>query len=304
VASAVLLRGGRRLYLVAPGGAVLREVEIGTDVATASRSMAEAWAGAGLSALRRLRDEAPAGTTIGSADPELRRHAQELGWPVEVITGVQSRPARAAVPARPIGQERAWALARARREMLRAAADPEQQLIALAREEERTERSLDREVGAATAWISEGAPPLKEHAEEWAEFREQFARHHAELLARVERSARTVVPNLSEVVGARTAARLVAAANGRASLARMSAGRLQLLGSRRRPGPHGPRFGVLFGALRSFEIPPTRSAAFARSLAALAAIAVRTDASTGRSIGAELVQRRDRRLARLRREGR
>ncbi|MCI4318823.1 MAG: hypothetical protein L3K23_01655 [Thermoplasmata archaeon] len=303
MASAVLLRGGRRLYLIGPAGAVLREMEIGTDVATGADSLAETWAGEGLAALGRLREGAPSGISVASPDPVLRQRAMEMGWPVEVVAGTLARAARSALPPRPVVQERAWTLARARREILRLAADPEQQLIAFAREEERTQRSLDREVGAATAWITEGAASLKQHAQEWTSFREHFSRHHFDLLGLVERSARSVVPNLCEVVGPRTAARLVAAANGRASLARMSAGRLQLLGARRRPGLHGPRYGVLYGALLSFDVPPARLAAFARSLAALASIAVRADASTGRSIAPELVRRRERRLARLRREG-
>jgi nucleolar protein 56 len=304
VAGAVLVRGGRRLFLISPDGAVLRQESIGADVATAADSANGGWTGAGDSAIARIRGAAPAGGSIASPDPELQERAVALGWSVTLLDPEAARPALSALPTRPIPHERAWLLARAHLALLRAAADPEEQLIALAREEERTERSLDREVGAASAWISEGSPSLGEHANSWKDFRDEFARHHAVLRARVERAARASVPNLSEVVGPRVAARLVAAANGRATLARMTAGRLQLLGSRRRPGAHGPRYGVIFGALRGFDPPPARTAAFARSLAALAAIAVKADASTQRWIAPELVRRRERRLAWLRREGR
>ncbi|MCI4351355.1 MAG: hypothetical protein L3K15_07570 [Thermoplasmata archaeon] len=302
MADAVLLRGGRRLFLISPHGEVVRQEAIGKDAEEAARSIGFGWAGAGDEAIVRLRANAPPGLSLTTADPEIHVRTAAMGWPVTLLPVDAGAAARASMPSRPIAHERAWLLARARVEMLEAAADPEEQLIALAREEERTERSLDREVGAASAWISEGAPTLAEHATSWTSFREAFARHHALLRGRVEDVARELVPNLSEIVGPRIAARLVAAANGRAALARMTAGRLQLLGARRRPGAHGPRFGIIFGALRGFDPPPARAAAFARSLAALAAIAVKADVSTQRWIAPELVRRRTLRLARLRRE--
>lgn len=195
---------------------------------------------------------------------------------------------------------RAFLLERARLALSRTIGQPEAQLIALAREEERTERAVGRESGAADAWFSGGAVELGEHAALWKEFRARFSEHQGLLQARVERLARRVAPNLAEVVGARTAARLIARAGGVGPLARMTAGRIQLLGARRRPRPGGPRYGIIYSALAAFDPPAEAAAAFARSLAALAAIAVRADASTHRAIGPELARRRDRRLAFLR----
>ena len=121
----------------------------------------------------------------------------------------------------------------------------------------------------------------------------------------LESEARLRVPNLAAVVGPRVGARLVAAAGGISELARMPAPRIQLLGSRRRPSPErGPRFGVLYRADRMADVPIGRRGAYARTLAALAAIAIRADAHTHRDISAGLVARRDRRVETLRRRRR
>ena len=138
---------------------------------------------------------------------------------------------------------------------------------------------------------------MAEYTSEWGRFRADLDRHHDALIARLERAAERAVPNLSAVVGPRVAARLVAAAGGIAPLGRMSASRLQLLGARhragrkpwteiRRPGPHGPRP----------RVPPAARGAFARSVAALAAIAARADATTRASLIAILTARKERRL--------
>ncbi|MGC2360391.1 MAG: hypothetical protein WA691_08845, partial [Thermoplasmata archaeon] len=87
---------------------------------------------------------------------------------------------------------------------------------------------------------------------------------------------------------------------GVAALARMRAGRIQLLGTRRRPSPdRGPRYGILYRAYGMSDVPPGRRGAYARSLGAMAAIAVRADASTRATISNGLVARRDRRIAQL-----
>ena len=81
----------------------------------------------------------------------------------------------------------------------------------------------------------------------------------------------------------------------------MSASRLQLLGSRRRPSTsRGPRFGLIYRGARLTDVPPDRVGAYARSLAALASIAARADWSTHRGIAEDLVARRDRRVGQLR----
>ena len=164
------------------------------------------------------------------------------------------------------------------------------------------ERAVGREARAAEAFVAVPETPLNHHLPAWDRARSALGELEEALRRTLEAEARRLVPNLSAVVGPRTAARLVASAGGIAALARMPSARIQLLGSRRRPSPErGPRFGLLYRADRLAEVPIGRRGAYARSLAALAAIAVRADASTHRDIGAELVARRDRRVEMLRR---
>ncbi|MCI4367147.1 MAG: hypothetical protein L3K08_05300, partial [Thermoplasmata archaeon] len=171
-----------------------------------------------------------------------------------------------------------------------------------AREEARLERSLGREQGAVAQWASAPSGPLADHRESARRFRGIFEQHHAEIEERIERAAREHLPNLAHLVGPKLAARLLAAAGSRAALARCSGSRIQLLGAKRRPDPErGPRFGVIYRAPGLEELPTDRQGRYARSLAALAAIAVRADAFTHRDLGERLVLRRDRRLSELRR---
>jgi len=146
---------------------------------------------------------------------------------------------------------------------------------------------------------------LAEYRPAWDEARAALARHHAGLVDLLERTSRDVAPNLAEVVGERIAARLIAAAGSVSALSRMNASRIQLLGSRRRPSPvRGPRYGVLYRGVRMNDLPIARRGAYARSLASLAAIAIRADATTHAPIAAKLVARRDRRVEDLRRRAR
>jgi hypothetical protein len=198
--------------------------------------------------------------------------------------------------------EREDVLARAHEAIEAALRSPSEILVTLAREEERLERAVGREARAAEAFVALAGTPLAEYAARWEQSRTGLAAHHRDLVSRLEAEARRTLPNLSAVVGPRTAARLAAAAGGTAPLGRIPAARLQLLGARRRPGPdRGPRFGVLALAEGSDGIPPERRGAYARSLAALAAIAARADVLTHATIAPELVRRREARRARLRR---
>jgi hypothetical protein len=200
--------------------------------------------------------------------------------------------------------ERRYTLERARADLEAALRSPEEVLVTLAREEERLERALGREERASEAFVALTGTVLAEYADRWRRSRGSLAEHHRDLLVRLEGEARRTVPNLSAVVGARTAARLVAAAGGATPLARVSASRLQLLGSRRRPSAErGPRFGAIVLAEGSERVPADRRGAYARSLAALAAIAVRADVLTHGDVAPELVRRREARAARLRRRG-
>lgn len=235
---------------------------------------------------------------------------------VSALEGRVHHPVRAADPdswhaalrALPQGEqdvERAYVLERARADLLAALASPEEVLVSLAREEERLERAVGREDRAAEAFVRVPATVLEEVADAWSRARAELRAHHHRVAGRLEEEARRLLPNLSAVVGARTAARLVAAAGGIAPLARVSSARLQLLGARRRPSPErGPRYGVLFLADGADAVPPERRGAYVRSVAALAAIAVRADALTHAAIAPGLVRRRDARRGQLQRSRR
>ena len=180
------------------------------------------------------------------ASPALRAQLEALG-----ICADPARTADVRRASRRIGAaegDREMALAVARAALSRAQRDPMETLIALSREEERLERALGREVNAQeellTGW-GEANPVL---AADVRRFREAFERHHAGLEREVERQVGRLAPTLAAVTGGKVAARLLAYANGLPALARMPAGRVQLLGVRRRPtrGP-GPGTGSSTG---------------------------------------------------------
>ena len=301
---ATVLARGRRLYLVTPG----RPPEgYPAEAASAPAMDALSDTGAGLppGLPDRLRS-IPPGTPVTAAGAALRqRLSAELHRPIAPPDLDEWRAARAALPNDPPPQERAFVLALARRRLEAALRAPEEMLITLAREEERVERARAREEAASAAFLPLPDSALAEYAVRWEQLRRRLAEHHDRLLAGVERAAGEIAPNLSAVVGPRAAARLLAAGGGLAALGRMRAPRLQLLGSRRRPSAeHGPRFGVLYRGARMDDVPIDRRAAYARSLAALAAIAVRADATTRADLRGALVARRDRRVDELRRRRR
>ncbi len=230
---------------------------------------------------------------------------RQLARKVGRADGVAWHVALNALPAVEPSAERRRFLERAHREVEETLRSPEELLVSLAREEDRFERSVGREARAAEAFVAVPGTVLAEVAEAWRQARERLAEHHGQLVRRLELEARRTAPNLAAVVGPRTAARLVAAAGGLGSLARMSASRLQLLGSRRRPSPdRGPRYGLLFRADGMDELPLDRRGAFARSLAALAVVAARADAYTHAEVASRLVRRRDARHDQLRRSRR
>jgi snoRNA binding domain, fibrillarin len=228
-----------------------------------------------------------------------------LGRTVPLATIEELRAARRTLAPPDPSRERRFLLELGAAELERVLNSPEEVLITLAREEDRVERAVGRELRASEAFLVPEGSPLDEYARAWSVVRSTLEQHHRELVARTEDQARRVVPNLSAVVGERIAARLVAAAGGVGPLARMRAPRLQLLGSRRRPSPdRGPRHGLLYGADRMGDVPPDRRGAYARSLAAMAAIAARADALTRADLTRGLVARRNRRVEQLRRQGR
>lgn len=245
-------------------------------------------------------------TVLLASPPRLARALEDrLHRPVGLATTEELRRARGTIPRLDPFVEQRFFLTLGQLRLERALRAPEEVLITLAREEERVERAVGREARAAESFVPVPDSPLDRHVDAWGRARSALGELEDTLRRSVEAEAKLLVPNLSALVGARAAARLVAAAGGVRALARMPSSRIQLLGSRRRPSPErGPRFGVLYRADRLAEVPIGRRGAYARSLAALAAIAVRADATTHHDISATLVQRRDRRVDSLRRRRR
>jgi hypothetical protein len=231
--------------------------------------------------------------------------AERIGRPVEVSGVADLRRARSKLKGWAGDIDREFVLRVARGSLERALRSPEEVLISLAREEERLERAIGREARAAEAFLAPQGSPLEEYARLWREARAGLEAHHAGLVGRLERESQRLLPNLSATVGPRVAARLLSAAGSLAGLGRMNGSRLQLLGTRRRPSAErGPRYGVVYRASRMEDVPAARRGAYARTLASLAAIAARADATTRRDLSGVLVSRRDRRVADLRRQRR
>lgn len=296
---AIVLRAGRWVHLVDPSGHLVRSAPIAADAEGAGRLLASSGPFDLPADVRALLAASPAGIPW-VADPWVSTASRVASRSTPPVGLVDLRRARDQLPAVPFAETRTLLLAQAAAEVERMLRDPQEVLITLAREEERVERSYDREVAAAGHWVDAGSAPLGAYSDEWKRFRERYEEHLAGLARRVEEGARAVVPNLTALVGPRVAARLVAAAGGREALGRMTASRLQLLGSRRRPSSgRGPRYGLLFRANRMQDVPLDRAGAYARSLAALAVIAARAD-GTGNDIADLLTTRRDRRISALR----
>jgi hypothetical protein len=294
VGTVVVLGRLSDLFLVRPGAPVARFPDVRRG------PPADGSLPAGL--VRALKESVPDDRL--AADTEVRRESVRaaLGRPVELAPIELLRSARHELPPVEARAERDWILGWSEARLESVLASPEEILISLAREEERLERAVGREARAAEAFLAPEGSSLREYAVDWARVRRALDAHHDALAERLGRQTREVAPNLAAVVGERVAARLISLAGGLGPLGRMRAPRLQLLGTRRRPGPErGPRFGVIFRADRMGDVPPDRRGAYARSLAAIAAIAARADATTRADLRRPLLARRDRRVEQLRR---
>ncbi|MCI4353484.1 MAG: hypothetical protein L3K14_08935 [Thermoplasmata archaeon] len=297
-----LVQSGRWLRWVAEDGRIVDERAVESNPGRAGELLASGLEGVPPTVEAWVRVHVRAVPLLVS-DLPLHDWLTLRGIPSELLGAGERRRVREA-SFQPDRAERALLLSVARHRLQRAMRAPEATLAALAREEERVQRVLRREVNAADSWVSVGAPALSEYARVSLGTREQIVRHLRELTNALEEQARKVAPNLSVVVGPVVAAHLIAAAGGLEPLSRMNSSRIQLLGARRRFGPgRTPRFGILYHTEGMSRVPPARSGAFARSAAGLAAIAARADATTGRTISTELVRRRDRRIAQLRGRG-
>lgn len=306
MAAALVVRRGPRHYLVAPPPSRPIGFPETLDPVVAGRRFHGPSKDRLPDSLLAELGKLPAATRLLVASDELANALRRsVGRPVELATLAEVRTARAALPREDPGEEREFLLAVARERLEVSLRSPEEILITLAREEERLERALGREERAAEAFLPLAGSPLADYGEAWSALRSLLTKHHERLEKTLARSASEFAPNLSAVVGERVAARLIAAAGGMSAVARMRAPRLQLLGSRRRPSPEGgPRYGLIYRAARMNDVPLGRRGAYARSLAALAAIAARADATTRADLTGVLVPRRDRRIEQLRRSRR
>ena len=299
MAGAIVVGRGAQLFLIGPPSARPVAFPLGPERAPKedSESSFDAPSASLLGALRALPPDTP---LSADTEPIARQLRVRLERPVEVASVTDLRIARAALPPIERGEERRIVLGRARFALERVLRTPEEILITLTREEERVERAVGREARAAESFLAVPGSSLADYSRKWTGVRASLGQHHTMLEDLVRVQARAVVPNLCAIVGERAAARLVSEAGGVAALARMRAGRIQLLGTRRRPSPdRGPRYGLIYRAEGMSEVPPGRRGAYARSLGALAAIAVRADATTHASISRGLLLRRDRRMAQL-----
>lgn len=295
--AAVLLRAADELRLI-EGGAERR-----FPLGRSGREAADAWQAPGDRLAEAvgawLRDARVAGP-VAVAGTRLRELVDLAGVPARSATAEELRDA--ARTRGPVRSERArgFCLDAARGELERRLASDDEALVTLVREETRVERALQREARALEQFVAPRAGPLADARDRSRGLVEELRRRNAATDAQVAEVARRVLPNLSELVGPLIAARLAAAAGGTSALGRISASRLQLLGSRRRPaGGHGPRYGLMVRAARVSELPLEVQARYVRSLAAMAVIAARADVLTRRSLGDGLLRRRDRRLREL-----
>lgn len=294
-----LVHAGRWLRWVDASGRVTAERPLGARTEEVAHLLVEGWPQAPRGLLEWVRQRVGPGPFEASTEALVAWLASE-GLAARLGSLDQRRAWRAAAFSRD-PELRALFLAVAHARLAERLRSPEASLSALSREEERVRRVLRREVNAADSWTSEGAPVLAEYARVSALTRDHLETHLKELTSTLEREVQRLAPNLSAVVGPVVAARLVTEAGSLERLARLDASRIQLLGARRRFGPgRTPRFGFLFHAEGVDRVPPARAGAFARSVAALAAIAVRVDATSKRRVAEELVRRRERRIAQLR----
>lgn len=297
MASASLLRDAERLWLFTGPGAP-EALEFGSPL-EAARSTAEQFSsGVPPGLLRRLQG-VPGPLRL--ADAGLLAALRAAGIAVAALPQREAAELAARFPAdTQFSDRRQFFLELGRRMVQAQLSRPDELVISLAREEERVERAVGREAGAAEQFLTGGVPAAEQYAAEWARMRELLGEHHLRLIARLDAEAERLLPNMSALLGPRPAARLLAAAGGADRLPRIAASRLQLLGARRRPGPgRNPRFGLLYRSVSASGLPAECWGRYARSLAALAVIAARADLLTHRDLETELLRRRERRRAAL-----
>jgi nucleolar protein 56 len=140
-----------------------------------------------------------------------------------------------------------------------------------------------------------------------AQLARALALQRRDLEGYVERTVRTLAPNVSDLAGPMIAARLVTLAGSVEDLARYPAGTVQLLGAEKalfrhlQTGSRPPKHGVLFQHPLIHRAPAWQRGALSRAFAGRIAMAARADAYTHRRIAPELQASLDRAVAEIRR---
>ncbi len=156
--------------------------------------------------------------------------------------------------------------------------------------------------------VSSGAPI----SEEDIEMIKTFAKHlldtielRKNLQDYLESLMKDVAPNLTHLVGAPLAARLIAQAGGLEKLARLPASTIQVLGAEKalfrhlRKGSRPPKHGIIFVHPYIHSSPRWQRGKIARALATKIAIAARADAYTKQFIGEKLKEDFEKRVAEI-----
>lgn len=309
-ASPLLFLVSRDLYVLHPGEDVPRRLRLSPEGGHEGRELL-------LPLLALLRGEAPRsglGNVVGPlsalrdggpvqvADPGARAIAEALGLRVLEARSRVVAEARERLPPEVWEPDRELLLSAAEVGLEERLSSPEEVIITLSREGDRLERLLRKEneaLGALSAAAGKETP-VAEYAAHAGEHVRSLEVRYRELTQALEEATLRKLPNASAVIGPRTAARLLSLAGSPTALLHLNASRVQVLGARRRkPGSPGPRHGVLYSAEGMDRVPPSRRGALARSLASWTVVALRADLLTEGSVGAELAERRERRLESL-----
>jgi nucleolar protein 56 len=149
--------------------------------------------------------------------------------------------------------------------------------------------------------------PEEEQLKAFAALAKSVSERRLAIEGYVERSVRSLAPNVAELAGPMIAARLVSLAGGVQRLARAPAGTVQLLGAERalfrhlRSGSRPPKHGVLFQHPWVHRAPRWQRGAVARAFAGRISIAARADAYTKRKIAPDLLEDLEQAIEEIRR---
>lgn len=109
-----------------------------------------------------------------------------------------------------------------------------------------------------------------------------------------------IAPNLTELVGVLLASELIVASYSLANLAKMPAGRIQIMGSKHGRGTkRGPKYGILYISDWLTKVEPKYRGELARTLSAQIAIAVKADYYTHNKIVEPLKLKLEKRVRQL-----